>query len=107
MANVALPVLDYMKDHPDRPVTLDELEKQLKPLGRMQIASGISNLRGTGNYPQLVCLNRGVYQWNSVADDPEPATEMLVVIVKVRSDGKMLVRNTDTDELYVMEAFEF
>lgn len=93
----------------DRPITLEEVEKALD-WPRASVNAGL--VRMVKKYPdQMERIQRGVYRWSSTAVE-QPAsgtlvTEMLVTVVRRRDDGKMLVRDDNTSELYVMEPFEF
>lgn len=109
MANVSQPLLDYFQNHPDRPITLDELARQLKELTRTQISGGVQALKL--NYAQLTTPSRGVYQWNTNGV-PEPEhedepTELTIAVVRRRDDGTMLVQDTSTRELYTLQVYTF
>lgn len=101
-------VLNYLTHNADRPITLDELIQETG-LTRSQVSNAAGNLIACGEYPNIQRIQAGVYRWNStsISAEAEPPVEFLVVVVKRRDDGKMLVRDVNTDTLYVMEDFEF
>lgn len=107
MANVSQPLLDYFQDHPDKNVTLDELTRQLKQLTRQQVSGGVQAIKKV--YPELISPSRGVYRWCSDgAPAAEPAeTELTITILNTAGDGKMLVQDVNTRELYVLEHYKF
>lgn len=99
----------YLTQNPDRPITLDELEKELG-FTRVQASGATTNLINSGRYPNLERVQHGVYRWNSApaAGTTAEATEMLISVLTRKDDGSMLVRDTEPGGIvYVMRPLDF
>jgi hypothetical protein len=101
-------LLQWIMAHPDRPLTV---EAMAKAVGWNDNSASSTAARFTRQYPDnFVRTSKGVYRWSSVptSDDAQPVKELLLRVIKHRSDGAMLAENIDDgDQLFVVTPFEF
>jgi predicted transcriptional regulator of viral defense system len=102
-------VLEFMQRTPDELVTIRRVAQSLG-IDNADSLSGALNRLCT-KYPNMERVQRGVYRWtadpvteeSSDGKDPE---DFLMQFIS-RRDDKILVRDTMTNELWVMTRFEF
>lgn len=104
-------VHDYVFGNADRPLTLEQIARDV---GWAPASVGTCLGRMLAKYPEhMQRTSKGVYRWNSQPSDVVPAVvsssnrEDMLISVLSRKEGKALVRDDETGELYVLTPFEF
>jgi len=97
-------VFNYFTANADRPITLDELQKQFSNFSRSTISSGAARLRHV--YSNLGKINKYTYIWNSVPVSA-PVKELYLTVLQSKEDGTMLAVNTVNEKVYVCKELDF
>lgn len=102
-------LIGYFQENADRVITLDELTRQFPEWARSSHSSA-ANILTSRFSDRMVKLGWGAWRWDS--KDHTPPTEMtklelLLIEVKRNEQGKILMRDTENNTLYVVTEFEF
>ncbi|HEY6022091.1 MAG TPA: hypothetical protein VIY48_20155 [Candidatus Paceibacterota bacterium] len=100
-------VLEFMQRTPDELVTLRRIATSLGIENTDSLSGALNAL--IAKYPNMERLQRGVYRWNSVPQEKPTSRMPEEFLLQYVSDkeGRILVRDTDTNLLWVMTPFEF
>lgn len=97
-------LLEFMKLNADKPWHVNEIEPKIG-WPPSQISTALS--RFCRDMPQFFeQLGKGIYIYRSVAKEiVKPVADSFIVEVLARQDEYILVKNSDTDELYTLKQF--
>lgn len=91
-------VLKYLIENPDRFISLQQLTEKLGFSDSLH-SRALENIRK--KYSQLERVNPTTYVWHGLGTRHE------VTVIAIKNDGKMVVRNDETDQLYLMQSYDF
>lgn len=108
---ISTKILRYLQEHPDRPVTVNEMHTAFPDLKRHQILSASSNLVSEKGMP-VRRLKIGIYQYDSETNDTSPSSngvkeeKLLFEQIRELSDNRVL-QVDDSGELWVAQKVKF